>query len=55
MKTKIIKTEKEYDQACARINSLINSFDKPIDPNSTMGEEVELLSLLVEKYEQDHY
>jgi len=27
----------------------------PIDPNSPAGEEMELLSLLVEKYEQEHY
>jgi HTH-type transcriptional regulator/antitoxin HigA len=55
MKTKIIKTEQEYNEACERIYSLINSSDKAIEPDSPEGEEIELLSLLVEKYEQEHY
>ncbi|HEY9115039.1 MAG TPA: helix-turn-helix domain-containing protein [Bacteroidales bacterium] len=55
MKTKIIKTEAEYNAACSRIYSLINSTVSPIEPDSPEGEEMELLSLLVEKYEQDKY
>ncbi len=55
MKTKIIKTEQEYEQACERIYSLIHSSEKPIEPDSAYGEEIELLSLLVEKYEREHY
>jgi len=55
MKTKIIKTEQEYNKACERIYMLINSTENAIEPNSTEGEEMELLSLLVEKYEQEHY
>lgn len=55
MITKILKTELEYNEACERIYTLINSTDQAIEPNSQDGEEVELLSLLVEKYEQDHY
>ncbi len=55
MKTKILKTEREYDMACERIYELINSSDKPIEPDSPEGEELELLSMLVEKYEQEHY
>jgi len=55
MKTKILKTEQEYNEACERIYSLINSSGNPIEPNSPEGEEMELLSLLVEKYEQEHY
>lgn len=55
MKTKIIKTEQEYNEACERIYTLINSTEKAIDPNSPEGEEIELLSLLVEKYEQENY
>ncbi len=54
MKTKIIKTEKEYSEACKRIYNLINSTEDAIEPNSQEGEEIELLSLLVEKYEQEH-
>lgn len=53
MKTKIIKTEQEYDEACARIYSIINSSENPIEPESPEGEELELLSLLVEKYENE--
>lgn len=55
MKTKIIKTEQEYNEACARIYSLINSSENPIEPESAEGEELELLSMLVEKYENKFY
>lgn len=55
MKTKIIKTEKEYNEACERIYKLINSSEKAIESDSSDGEEIELLSLLVEKYEQENY
>ena len=55
MKPKILKTEQEYNEACERIYKLINSTEKPIDPDSPEGEELELLSLLVEKYEQENH
>lgn len=55
MKTKILKTEQEYNDACERIYQLINSRENPIEPNSPEGDEVELLSLLVETYEQEHF
>ena len=55
MKTKILKTEQEYNEACERIYSLINSSTIDIEPDSLKGEEVELLSLLVEKYEQEYH
>lgn len=55
MKTKIIKTEKEYNEACARIYNLIHRSEHPIEPDSAAGEELELLSLLVEKYEHEFY
>jgi HTH-type transcriptional regulator/antitoxin HigA len=55
MKTKIIKTEAEYNEACEQIYKLINSSEEPIEPNSAEGEELELLSLLVEKYEREVY
>ena len=55
MKTKILKTEKEYNEACKKIYDLINSSENFIEPNSPEGEEIELLSLLVEKYEQENY
>jgi HTH-type transcriptional regulator/antitoxin HigA len=55
MKTKILKTEQEYNEACERIYRLINGSEKSIEPDSPEGEEIELLSLLVEKYEQEHH
>lgn len=55
MKAKIIKTKQEYNAASERIYSLINSTEKVIETDSQEGEELELLSLLVEKYEKEHY
>jgi HTH-type transcriptional regulator / antitoxin HigA len=55
MKTKILKTEQGYNEACQRIYTLINSNENAIAHDSPEGEELELLSLLVEKYEQEHY
>ena len=55
MKTKILKTEQEYNEACERIYELIHSSENSIEPDSQEGEEMELLSLLVEKYEQENY
>jgi HTH-type transcriptional regulator/antitoxin HigA len=55
MKTKILKTEQEYDEACLRVYNLIHSTEETIEPDSPEGEEMELLSLLIEKYEQEHY
>jgi HTH-type transcriptional regulator/antitoxin HigA len=55
MKIKILKTEQDYNEACERIYRLINTTEKAIEPDSPEGEELDLLSLLVEKYEQEHY
>jgi HTH-type transcriptional regulator/antitoxin HigA len=55
MKTKILKTVQEYNEACERIYHLIHSSENAIEPESPEGEEMELLSLLVEKYEQEQY
>ena len=55
MKTKIIKTAQNYNEACERIYMMINSSENAIEPDSQEGEELELLSLLVEKYEREHY
>lgn len=55
MKTRILKTEQEYNKACKHIYTLINSSKNAIGPDSPEGEEIALLSLLVEKYEQEHY
>ena len=55
MKTKILKTEQEYNEACERIYALINSTESIIESDSPEGEEIELLSLLVENYEHEYY
>ncbi len=55
MKTKIFRTEQEYNEACEHIYKLINSSTIAIEPESPEGEEIELLSLLVEKYEHEHF
>jgi HTH-type transcriptional regulator / antitoxin HigA len=53
MITKILKTEIEYNDACERLYQLIHSSPEAIEPNSPQGEEMELLSLLIEKYEME--
>lgn len=55
MKTKILKTEREYSVACERVYDLMHSTENAIEPDSPEGEEIELLSLLIEKYEQEHH
>ena len=55
MKTRIFKTEREYNEACERIYSMIHRSEVAIEPDSKEGEEVALLSLLVEKYEQENF
>ncbi|MEO5581045.1 MAG: transcriptional regulator [Saprospiraceae bacterium] len=49
-KFKLLKSEKEYDQALARLKDI---FDSP--SNSVKGQEAELLALLIEEYEEEHY
>ena len=50
MNIKIIKTEKEYDEALKRLNEIFDA-----SPNSDEGQEAELLALLIENYEDEHY
>lgn len=47
---KIIKTEKEYEAALKRIEALMDAA-----PGSSEEEELDLLALVVEKYEDQHY
>lgn len=47
---KLIKTEQEYEKALARIEKLMDA-----KANTTECDELELLSLLVEKYEEENY
>lgn len=46
----IIKTEEEYNKALERMNEIFHA-----PQNSPEGDEAELLMLLIEKYEEDHY
>ncbi len=50
MDIKNIKTEKDYLEALERLELI---FDTPA--NSAEGEEAEILSLLIENYENNHY
>jgi HTH-type transcriptional regulator/antitoxin HigA len=50
MKVKVIKTEEEYNQALKRLEVI---FDAPVD--SREGDEAELLAVLIENYEDEHY
>ena len=50
MKAKILRTEDDYQAALARVESLMDA-----KPGSAKEEELDLWSLLVERYEQDHF
>lgn len=50
MDIKIIKTEKEYHQALDRLELIFDS-----KPSSAEGDELELLALLIDQYENEHY
>lgn len=55
MKLKVIKTETEYKAAVERIYELMNSEKDQIEPGSAKGDELELLSILVERYEDEQF
>jgi HTH-type transcriptional regulator/antitoxin HigA len=50
MKAKVIQTEKEYEAALAHVEKLMDAV-----PGSPKEDELELWSLLVEKYEEEHF
>lgn len=50
MELKPIKTEKDYRNALERLEVI---FDAPIDTKE--GDEAEIISLLIENYENEHY
>ena len=50
MNIKLIKTEEDYQEALARLDVI---FDAPLD--SPDGDEADILSILIEKYEDEHY
>ncbi len=51
MTPKIIQNESDYESACSRIYELIHS---DIEKGTPEGNELEVLSLLVENYETKH-
>jgi HTH-type transcriptional regulator/antitoxin HigA len=50
MQTKVIKTEKQYQEALARMDEIFDS-----KKNSKNADELELLAFLIEKYENEQY
>lgn len=50
MEIKPIKTEKDYDKALERLELIFDA-----TPSSTEGDEAEILSLLIDNYENKHY
>jgi HTH-type transcriptional regulator/antitoxin HigA len=50
MNLKVIKTEKEYNQALKRLEAI---FDAAVDTPD--GDEAEILGILIEKYEDENY
>ena len=50
MKPKLIKTEAEYEDAMARLDSIFDC-----EPGTPAGDEAELLTALIEMYEQKAY
>lgn len=50
MNIKLIKTKKDYQQALDRLEVIFDA-----KPGSAEGDELEVLSLLIDKYEQEHF
>lgn len=50
MNIKAIKTEEDYNQALKRLEKIFHA-----PANSVEGDEAEILSILIEKYEDEHY
>jgi len=50
MEIRLLKTEEDYQKSLARFEELFDA-----TPNTPEGDEAELLALLIEKYEEEHY
>ena len=50
MHIKPIKTEQDYDLALERLEIIFDA-----EPNTEEGDELEILSILIEKYEEEHF
>lgn len=55
MDIKLIRTEEDYQAACERVYELMHASTEQIPKDSPEGDEIELLSILIERYEQDYY
>ncbi len=49
-KMKVLKTKNDYENALDRIEAIFDA-----KPDTKEGDELELLALLIEKYEEEHY
>ena len=50
MTIKPIKTEKDYEQALQRLEAIFDA-----KPNTPEGDELEVLGILIDEYEQSHF
>ena len=50
MEIKAIKTERDYEQAIGRLEQIFHAL-----ADTTEGDEAEVLSILIEKYEEEHH
>lgn len=50
MKIKLIKSEKDYQKALSRLEIIFDA-----EPDTKEGDEAEILSLLIENYENEHF
>jgi HTH-type transcriptional regulator/antitoxin HigA len=50
MKLKPIKTEKDYEAAMERLEDIFDA-----NPGTKEGDELDILTMLIEKYEDEHY
>lgn len=50
MKIKVLKIEEDYQQAIKRLERIFHA-----EPDTKEGDEAELLTILIEKYEDEHY
>jgi HTH-type transcriptional regulator/antitoxin HigA len=50
MKIKPIKTEKDYEKSLERLEDIFDA-----KPNTEEGDELEVLSILIDNYEKEHY
>jgi len=51
LKYKVIKTEQQYDEYCALLHNLVFSNKKKM---KAVADEIELLTFLIEKYDEEH-